>query len=263
MQRRHIHRHHQLAQPQRAPGACRLTRLLHHQITNHSDQPAAFGNRNKPRRRYQPPFGVFPAQQGFGTDDASAAQFDLRLEVQLQLILRNRQTQARGNLQVLHRAASHLWVKAQEGVAAGFFGAVHRHVGMLEQGAGIAAIVRCNRNTHRCGDRYIQPIQRERLLQGLKNARHQRVHRVLRLYTPQQDEELIARGARHHAGLAYANAKCIRDLAQQHIARGMPQRIIDGFEVIQIQQQHRHLVGCVGIGCQQAAQMLLGRHPVG
>ena len=89
LQRRDIDRDPQ-DQPLCVPPRCLLDGLAQHPFADRDDEAALFGHRDEVGRRDVAELGVAPAQQRLGAAHHAAAQFDLRLVVQLEAPLRQR-----------------------------------------------------------------------------------------------------------------------------------------------------------------------------
>ena len=97
------------------------------------DETALLGARDEAGQRHELGAAAVPAQQGFDADDPARGEVDLRLVVQLELVLVERAVQRRLGLQAFERVDVHLLGVEAGGVAAGALGLIERRVGLLQQ----------------------------------------------------------------------------------------------------------------------------------
>jgi hypothetical protein len=96
---------------------------------------------------------------------------------------------------------------------------------------------------------------------GLNDA-GRKARGVRRLRRPNLDDgKLIAAEARHGIGVANTVAQSIGDGPQQQVADRMPEGIVDTFEAVDIETQHRELL-VAGL-LQGVIQAVVEQHPIG
>ena len=78
----------------------------------------------------------------------------------------------------------------------------------------------------------------------------------------EDDTELVATEASDDIGRAQALAEHSRDAADQLIAGGMPQRVVDVLEVVEVESQHR-APGLVAMSDRELAVELLPKNGAG
>jgi hypothetical protein len=140
-------------------------------------------------------------------------------------------------LQVVQGAGVHgLGVEAE--TVALLFGPVHRGIGILQQGVNVLAVRGRDANPDAGGDGHLVAFDDERrgvhrFQQALRGDR--------RLGLPadvgQQEGELVAAEPGHQRVVGQTAGEPLRDLLQQPVARAMPQRVVDLFEVVQVQKK--------------------------
>ena len=125
-------------------------------------------------------------------------------------------------------------------------GGVHRRVGIAQQSLDVADAIG-ERDADAAADAQRTPVDLERLaarFEDLARDRHRRldIRRVI-----DEHRELIAAEARHGVAGARALDQAVREGAQQLIAGAVPQAVVHGLEVVEIDEQHRrrHAVGDV------------------
>ena len=72
---------------------------------------------------------------------------------------------------------------------------------------------------------------------GLDDAGGERLGAVDVAHIGLDDGELVAAQARHEIALAHAAEQALADLLQEHVAHGMPERVVDGLEAIEVQAE--------------------------
>ena len=196
---------------------------------------------------------MIPANQRLGTEQAAAGNLDLRLIMQHELAGIQRPTQSREQRHLCHRLVVHLIVEETIGVTPRFLGAVHRHVGFLEQRAIVSTVLRIDRHANR--HRRVQFLlgNLERLIQPHHQFACKGRDGIGFGDIRQQQQKLIPALAAHRIGGAHALFKPLRHLDQQLIADVMPQHIVDRLETVEIDQQQCHL----GAGTRRKGNRLL------
>ncbi len=192
-----------------------------------------------------------------------AAQVPLRLVVQLQPALGQRLAQRGRQVQVFEHAGVHAGVEETEGVAPGFLGLVHGQVGVLQQGVPLAAVARADGDAQRRGDVHVQPLQREGRGESLQHLGRDGGDGFLVAHLRQQQQEFIARQPRHGVGRAQHGLQALPHLAQQRIAGGVAERVVDGLEVVQVQEHDRNQRAVARGLRQHLLQPVLGQGAVG
>ncbi len=110
----------------------------------------------------------------------------------------------------------------------------------------------------------IRAVDRRRRDQRLLNARDGRIDGGRVGAIVEQHAELIAADAAHDVGRAHRALQAVGDDAQHRIAREMSERVVDLFEVVEIEEQHgTRAIGCVARVHERELQLLLKERPVG
>ncbi len=179
---------------------------------------------------------MHPPDQRLDGGDLAGGQFDDRLVMHPKLPLGDGHAQLGAHLQaflggVVHLRPEHLDVPAATGL-----GGVHRRVGVTEQQIGrLPALAETHPDARpgpdgpvADGERSLQFGQRPvRDAQGvfLGRPRH-------------QDGELVTAQPRHGVGVAHHVGQPLGHLHQHAVAGAVAEPVIDGLELVQIQQQH-------------------------
>src|SRR5690554_4186164 len=120
-----------------------------------------------------------------------------------------------------------------ETVAAVRLGAVHRRIGMLDQGLWRVAIFRVDRDTDTGRDSELLHANAKYRYQSGLQACDQLFYPTAGLYVMQHDDKLVTADTRQGALIAHRQSQAFGETAQQHVALVVPQRVIDMLEPIQ------------------------------
>ena len=202
--------------------------------------------------------GMLPAQQRLDAEHGAAPHVHLGLEIQAQLVVVQRFLYAADGENTRLGAPAVLGVEEQVAIAAGLLGAVHRVVGMAQQGVGVGLVDRIDRRADARGDDHRPGTDTERV--GLRHVAHHALDGVpafLECGGAQQQHELVATEPRHrvrpHRGAAQRAAQALAELDEQAVARGVAEAVVDRLEVVEIEIAHG----------EQTAFALAGGHRVG
>ena len=127
-----------------------------HPFADGVDEPAFLGERDEVLGHDHAALRMPPADQRFGAVEVVGRGIDLRLVVQLELLLRQRVVQIALELDALARVRVHAGLEALHVVAAALLGAVHRRIGVRDQAVRRRAIGRIERDADaawRCAGR--------------------------------------------------------------------------------------------------------------
>ena len=239
--RRQIHRQGHGLQALALPGHALLARLAHDPFAHRHDQAVFLHDGNEAVRQHQAMAGTAPAQQHFHAMQAARGDIDDGLVKQFELLQRQRRAQAAFQVEVQGRRLVHRLREELVIIAAIALGVVHGRIGMAHQGVDIAAIVRIQADADRRRDVQHVAVERKggrqrlddllghaRRFVGVADARH-------------QHDEFIAAQARHRVAGAHRAAQPGSHFLEQHVARHVAQRIVDGLETVQVDEHHGQL----------------------
>src|SRR5438132_10513202 len=134
------------------------------------------------------------------------------------------------------------------GVLARLFRRVHRHVGVLHEGLGIAGIVRENAHAEAGGDlRALAAGELVGLEQLGKELAGDAVHRRHVVHFLDHHEELVAPEPRHEVARAQDGAQPARDVDQQPVADIVAVRVVDLLEAVEV-HEHAGQLGAAPAG---------------
>ena len=190
------------------------------------------------RRRDHAALRMRPAQQRLAGRDALGVQIEQRLVVELEGVRGERVAQVELELAARLRLHVHSGSKKRQARAAVGLGAVERHVGVLEQQVGVAAVARRQRDADAGADHHLVAARSRRSRPGSATMRSASApasfglaERVL------QHHELVAAEAGDDVGAAHQRAQPVGDRAQQRVAARMAERVVDLLELVEVDEQ--------------------------
>src|SRR5437763_5847713 len=239
---RKVHGDAQGTQPFTLPRLRLAAGFKQHPFADVIEQAAFIGDRDEIVGRHQAALRMPPADQGFRTVDPTARGVDLRLVVQFELPAAQRLMQVALEFDALLRHRAHSFGIALHVIAASFLGAVHGGVGARDQGVYGRSIAREERDADTGGDVDVDAVQPHRGFHLLDRPFADLDRFRLRHGSPEQDHELIASQA--CGGIHGANrvTEALRDLAQQFIARPVPEGVVDELESVEVDYQNREFM---------------------
>ncbi len=142
--------------------------------------------------------------------------------------------------QVLERHDIHLARIEAEGVAACLLGFVHGGVGIAQQDPEILAVDRIDADAQRRRNRQIVAAHRKRRHADFDQARCD-FGGARDLDAGQGHDELVAAETGQGVDLAHHRRQALRHRAQQFVAGAVPERVVDPLEMIEVDEDQRHL----------------------
>ena len=258
------HRHHQ---PGGAPQRGLAHRLHQHPVADGDDEAGVLGHRDEGTGRDLAQRRVAPADQGLGADHRAAAQADLRLVVQAELLAGQGLAHCMVQPHALAQVGVLLGLVEAEGGAPALLGAAHRRFGMADQLLAVAAVLRVHGQADAAGQREAQAVDGA----GVRDGRQQPARSGLgagAVGVVQQQRKLVAADARHPIALTRHRAQAVGTVQQHPVGAGLAQAVVDLLEAVQVQHQQgqRGLTPagqCNGVGqvqCQLVAVGQAGQH---
>jgi hypothetical protein len=259
--------------------------LAQHGFAHRVDQPALFGQADELHRRHHAALGVQPAHQRFHAHHAPAGEVHHGLVDHVQLVVLQRTAQVVFQGGGAHHPFVHRIVEQHPAPAPGTLGFVHRHVGVAQQGLGQS--LQMARPAFGCGvavrdlgavdddpDAGCALHWRAAQQVGLGQVGEQPVgdggHGRCVDHPVEHDHEFVAADAcgdmalQVHAHHRVAGAQCVLqtfgDLAQQIVAAGVPQGVVDLLEAVKVHEQDREAITTVALGMRDRTLQPLHHH---
>ncbi len=210
----------------------------------------------------RPRSGCCQRRSASAPDDGGGLQADDRLEEQLELLLLDRPPQVAAELEAGERDLVHLGLVEPAAGTACALGLVHGQVGVAHQLGHRPAPERggdpdaCCHLEHssldveRGAERAHDPVGRQQCRLGVGDAL-------------QQDGELVAAEARGRVRLAKRAAQALADRAEERVAGAVAQAVVDGLEVVDVDEEDGEAVVAPGEPGQRERQPVLEERAVG
>ena len=240
---------------------------LQHPLPQWQDQTGLLRHGNELARADSAAPGVGPAQQSLGTNHLVTGS-DLGLVVQPELA--GREALAYVGLQRgprVHRRL-HGGIEKPERVAPGGLGLVHRHVGALENFLHAAGIDAEQRDPDAGAAAVLAPRDIVGLTQqaqdffrhglGVRRGGGRGITHVV-----DHHHEFVATQPRDGVRVAHKGAEPPRHLLQQQVPLVVAHGVVEGLEVVQVDQQQRAVVAAAAGGQQRMLEPVLQQAPVG
>eukprot|EP01022_Parablepharisma_sp_SALTPOND_P027435 TRINITY_DN665_c0_g3_i1.p1 TRINITY_DN665_c0_g3~~TRINITY_DN665_c0_g3_i1.p1 ORF type:complete len:1952 (-),score=631.07 TRINITY_DN665_c0_g3_i1:246-6101(-) len=239
------------------PGGQLLARGLQHPVAQREDQSGLFGQRDEVARWHHAALRVLPAHQHFGTSHAAAFD-DLWLVVQQQLVAVDGFAQAGLQRGAFQHGGLHGRVEEAQRIAAGFLGFIHGQVGLFHQLIHRGRAAQEDGRTDTGGGAvldFVELIGRAQRDQDLLSygAGLGGGFLLVLVEALQHHHEFVATDAGHGIVLTHVGHQPLGHLLEQHIAFFMADGVVQGLEVIQVDEQQ----GRTSLGAQREGDGLL------
>jgi hypothetical protein len=243
------------------PGACLAHRRVQHPARERPDEAGLLGQRDEAIGRDEALLRVLPANQGLDPGHRSGAAIHLRLVVQRQLVVGDRSSQRAHQGEPF--AAGLVLIGHVQGVpAAGLLGDVHGDVGLAQQRVGVATVLGEHRDPGAGADGHLVPFEDQRRRERLDDLLGGQ-HRGPGVGVRQDQRELVAAQAGHRVGGPQRLAQPEGDLLQELVAGQVPERVVDVFEAIQVDDAQRERPPVALRHADGLRQTVLQQHAVG
>ena len=250
----HVDRQRAGTEAMLVPGAHRLRRLTEHHLAQRHDQVGALGDGDELACRDHRAVGAAPAGKRLEARHAAVGEPDLRLEEGYDLA--RRQGVAQLPLEPLTPVGLTPHRRPEEAVTTAAIGLdpVERHVGVLEKLARRAATFRKDADADAGAGVQADAVRGDGQGQGGRDLAGDGSAIVGIAQPRKQHGELVAAQPGHRVAAAHAAPQPGRGLAQQRIARIVPQAVVDRLEVVEVEQQEPYqpvIAPCLGQGLLQ------------
>ena len=196
------------------------------------------------RARQGPPLRVVPAHEGLqGLQAAGLGMEDgLIDEIEGLGLQGRRQFPTGGGHQPL--LGQHPLIEEPEAIPTAAFDLVEGQIRPLQQGLLLGGVLGADRGTDARADLDSVPLHLIGLADGRQDPGGHPIHILGAADMELDDGKLITPQAGHHILIPHLLAQALGDLDQEAIPHGMAILVVDGFEAVQIDHQHRavHIV---------------------
>ena len=235
------------------PFACHLRASAQAVRSTHSPigtmRPGELGDGDELARRDQAQLGVPPAEQRLGAEHLGRLQVEEGLEVELELVVGDGLAQAALEREPLDGLGVHRGRVELVVVAALLLGPVHRRVGVAHQGLRVVAVGGVDGDAHARRDEELAAVDPEGVVDRRRRSSGDLGGVLLGRDARNEERELVAAEARDGVALAHVLLDPLGDLAQQLVADGMSERVVDDLEAVEVEEEHGELlVVAVGLG---------------
>ena len=215
-----------------------------------------------------------PAGQRLEPGDVPGGQLDDRLEVRHDLAALDAAAQLGRRAQRQHGGLVGARSEGLHAVASSGLGAVHRGVRVAQQVGRRHAVPVVDRDADAGGHEQLRALDHDGIAQGRPQllghahgvvgaARHAR----------QDDDELVATEAGEDGLVTQGGPQAVGHRRQQRVADAVPEAVVDGLEVVEVDEQQGHVPRCcllqqrIDAGDQlgavgQAGEVVVGRRPL-
>src|SRR5579872_5141842 len=206
---------------------------------------------------------MLPAQECLGSNQLAAGDIGLGLVHQKQLIPLQGAAQVAFQIQPLHHLGVHFRGEELEIVAAIFLGGIHGGVGVLEQGHGVGAMIGKNTDTQAATDAEGTCFNYGLGGQGVQNPPGGDGNVAYFFYPVYHNDKFVASQAGDRVLVPRPFFEPGGDLVQEQVASGVAERVIDDFEVIEVEKQKGQLLFAPAGGGHGLAQAVLEKCAIG
>ena len=152
---------------------------------------------------------------------------------------------------------------AFDAVAALGLGAVHRGIGVFDQGGDVVAVLRIQAGADAGADKELVLAGLERWGEAVEQFIGQVFGIAGLLQAGQQDDEFVAAQARHGVDVAQLLLEAHGDVLEQQVADGVAEAVVDVLEAVQVEEQHGALVAVFLLAVKAACSRLSNRVRLG
>jgi len=228
-----------------------------------ADDADLLGHGDEGQRRDHAARRVCPARERLDPDRAPALELDHGLVHEAQLVALERVAQIGLELDARQQRGAHRGLVRRGAVAARLLGAVHREVGVAQQLVGARRGVARVGDADRGPDEDLLALHVEGPAHGGDDALGDGVGLDAAPVVLEQHRELVAPEARRGVGCARAGGEPLGHGAQELVAGGVADAVVDGLEAIQVDEQHAQLGRTAGRHVQRVLQAVQEERAVG
>ena len=204
-----------------------------------------------------------PAHERLAADREAPGERQDRLVGEHQLVARQRVAQAPLELDVVVDLPAQALVEELQPAPARGLGPVHREVGLAEHRLGVGVGVARDRDADAREHRDFRAAHRDRVLERVEHARAERERLLLAFDVLGEDHELVAAEARDRVAVAHQRGEALGDRHEQPVADVVPEVVVDGLELVEVDEQHRHRAVAAVHARERLARAIHQQQPVG
>ena len=231
---RQVHRHTDVVRPTRA----RLAGAPEHGRAHFLHQPDLLDDRDELGWRHGPKQSAAPARQRFEADDPSRCDGDDGLEIDLDLVGRDRGAQLELDQTADLDLRVHLLFERPPGPAPIGFRGIERDIRFGEQGVGAQPVARRRGAADACADDDLAPVDDHGAVDLVDDALGEVVGLQLTGVVMVKDDEFVAAPARDQVARPDDGAQPVCDLDQELVAGSVSETVVDLLEVIEVEEHH-------------------------
>ena len=226
------------------PVAGGLAGGVQHPAADGHDQAGVLGQGDELARHDQAPVGMVPADQRLQPGQAAAAELDHRLVADGELLADDGPAQRRLEVEPLHGPGVHGRVEHPDPGPAGRLGRVHGHVGVAQQPLGVLVAAAGHADPDAGPGQHLAAGHGDRGAQDGRQPLAQGDRLGLVADLGDEHGELVAAEPGRQVVRLQAAPQPLGHHPQDLVAGGVAEAVVDGLEVVQVQQQQ----GRPGIG---------------
>jgi hypothetical protein len=183
---------------------------------------------------------VVPTGQGLEADDAVVIEVDDRLVVHDDLGSGHGPPQVGFGLEPGDRGGMHLGLEVLVAVLAAFFGPAHGQIGVAQElTGGDGRPVEGDADAHR--GRHLGGADHQRMAERVEDAPGEVGGDIDPLHVLDENGELVPAQPRRGVGSPEALHQAFAHRLEQLVTGAVPETVVDGLEVVQVQEQHREV----------------------
>ncbi len=209
--------------------------LFHDPAAHVHDQPGVFCELDEFSRRYEALLGMFPSHQRLSTPDLAVCQVELRLVINLQLLIIECRAQVALEFDLATALGVQLLAEELKPRAAGILGAIHRGIGVLQQGLHAVPIVGKHDDADTRAQEVVGASYQERFLEPLQYPGRGHAQRIAGSVFRHDDDELVAAKTRNGIAFAHFANDAFCGLCQDHVSDRVTEHVVDFLEPVEIE----------------------------
>ena len=235
------------------PFSCHLLRLgagrAQDPFADRDDEPGELRDGDEFARRDEAQLRVAPAQERLGPEDLGRLEVEEGLEVELELVVGDGLAEAALEGEALDGLGVHGGRVELVVVAPLLLGPVHRRVGVADERFRVVTVRRIDGDADARRDEELAAVDPEGIVDRFADLPGDLGRVFFGGDARDEERELVAAEARDRVALADVLLDALGDLAEQLVADGVAQRVVDDLEAVEVEEEHGEpLVVAVRLG---------------